>query len=103
MVAFSTSNTFTELLPNAGIKEIVVVTPTKTIAADTITVTLAEHGISATGLLTVRGQLVSATYGIVTDEPTASTTAVSSGVLTITVGAAAAEGSRIFRITGRSS
>ena len=95
---FTTSTVITELTPNAGYKEITVTTPLVT-SGTTVALTLIEHGISADGFLTVQGTSTSSTYGIiVTDAPT---TAVSSGVLTITSGTQT--GVKTYRITGESN
>ena len=100
MVTFTTSLVITEMTPNCGMKEIIVTTPVGAtgISGDTLAITLSDHGISATGLLTIDGYTqTTANSIIVTEEPT---TAVSAGVLTITSGAGT--GKKIFRVIGRS-
>ncbi len=98
MAAFSTSLIVTELQPNSGYKEITVTTPLVT-TGTTVELTLKDYGISAAGFLTVQGTSTSSDYGvIVTDAPT---TAVSSGVLTITSGTQT--GVKTYRITGESN
>lgn len=95
---FSTSCVFTETAPNTEIKEITVTLPLSGSGA-TVALTLTNYGISSTGLLTVKGTSTSTTYGIiVVDAPT---TAVSSGVLTITSGTET--GVKTFRVTGESN
>lgn len=103
MVAtYSTSNTVTELTPNAGRKEIVIETPDTIIFSDTITLTLTDHGISETGILTIDGYVQTTSNSVIAvEEPT---TAVSAGVLTITLPTGKEVGSkRIYRILGQSN
>ena len=100
MATFTTSATFVELEPNAGYKEIVVGSPSAvTISGDIIQVTLQDHGISKSGFLTINGYFQDTTASIVTTE--APTTAVSAGVLSITVGAGT--GFKYYRILGKSN
>ena len=88
-----------EVAPNASLKKIVVQTRNTVDAGDTIAITLADYGISATGLLFVLGFKHTTDNSItVTEEPT---TAVSAGVLTITVPAGTDNDMRIYEITGR--
>ena len=99
MVTFTTSLVITEITPNCGMKEIIIVAPSTGISGDTSAITLSDYGISATGLLTVDGYTQTTVDSIVvSEEPT---TAVSSGVLTITSGAGT--GTKIFRVLGRSA
>ncbi len=98
MATFTTSNTFVELEPNAGYKEIVVTSPTA-ISGDIIQVTLVDHGISATGFLTINGYTQTTTASVIVTE--APTTTVSSGVLEIT--SSTGTGIKIFRILGKSN
>ncbi len=94
----TTSTTFTEVTPNCGMKEIIIITPSTGIASDTAVITLKDYGISTTGLLTVEGFTQTTASSIVVTE--APTTSVSAGVLTITSGAGT--GTKIFRVLGRS-
>ena len=97
---YTTSNTFTELTPNCGIKEIMVASPSgETTNGDILQVTLPNYGISATGLLTIEGFVQTTAASIVaTEEPT---TSVSAGVLSITSGAGS--GKKFYRILGKSN
>ncbi len=99
MVAFTTSVVVTELQPNSGYKEITVTTPLVGSGA-TVALTLKDHGITATGLLSVEGISISTVYGVIVTE--APTTVVSAGVLTITSGTQTGS-SKTFRITGESN
>ncbi len=98
MVTFTTSNTFTELTPNCGIKEILVVSPTA-ISGDIIDVTLVNYGISADGLLAIEGFVQTTANSVVASE--APTTSVTAGVLSITSGAGT--GKKYYRILGKSN
>jgi len=102
MVAtYSTSNTVTEILPNPGLKDIVIETPATFYGADLVTIALSTQGISQTGILSISGYALSSTTGqIVSDEPT---TAVTNGFLTITSASTYAKMKRIFRILGLSN
>lgn len=100
--SFSTSCTFTELAPNPGYKEIIIETPSMLGVGDEVTMTLAEHGISETGLLSVTGFGISATYGIILEE--IPRTIVTDGVLTISSAAAVtAPQVKVFRVLGKSA
>ena len=81
MAAISTS-TITELVPGCGRKALFVETPTTADTADTIAITLADYGI--TTFLGIQGFSHSTENSIVVTE--APTTAVLTGVLTITTG-----------------
>ncbi len=98
MATFTTSNTFVELEPNAGYKEIVVTSPTA-ISGDIVEVTLVDHGISKTGFLTINGYVQTTTASVVATE--APTTTVSAGVLSIT--SSTGTGKKIYRILGKSN
>lgn len=70
-----------EAYPNCGIKEIILRTGTTvTGATDTLTLTLADYGL--TRILSIYGVRHSTDYSIIVQESV--TSAVSSGVLTIT-------------------
>lgn len=88
-----------EILPNAALKTVLFQTPNTADENDTFTVTLADYGISATGLLTIRSW-VHTTSGsvIVTDIATCSVTA---GVATITVQSANTNAVRVVELMGR--
>jgi len=101
MATFSTSDTVTEVTPNAGLKEIIVTTPTTMINSDAITVVLEDYGISKAGLLTIQGYVQTTAGSVIAGE--APTTAVSSGTLTVTSPTGIATGARIYRILGKSN
>jgi hypothetical protein len=88
-----------EIVPNAGLKKILLQTPNTADENNTFTVTLSDYGISATGLLTIRSW-VHTTSGsvIVTDIATCSVTA---GVATITVQSANTDSVRVVELMGR--
>ena len=88
-----------EIVPNSELKVVYFQTPNTADENDTFTVTLADYGISATGLLTIRSW-VHTTSGsvIVTDIATCSVTA---GVATITVQSANANAVRVVELMGR--
>ncbi len=96
--AFSTSCKYTELTPNCEVKEIVLTTP-RGANQDTVAVTLEDHGISKSGLLSVDGYVISTTYGVIITEPP--TTSVSAGVLTIT--SLSGTGTKVYKISGKSN
>jgi hypothetical protein len=88
-----------EVVPNSGLKTVVICVANTTDAADTLAVTLSTHGISANGLLMVEGWKHTTDGSvIVAEDPT---TSVTSGVLTITVPAGTNDDFRIYRLTGR--
>ena len=93
---------FIEQSPNAGLKRIVIVSPATMDDSDTIAVTLTDVGISPLGLLYIRGWTHSTANSVIVAE--APTTAVSSGVLTITAGAVGgANKIRVYEIVGVSN
>ena len=67
-------------------------------AADTFAITLADYGISPTGLLAVSSWVHTTDGSVITVE--ANTVAVSSGVATITIAAGTDNDSRIVEIVG---
>jgi len=90
------TGTVTEVAPNAGAKMLIVTAPATTDGGDTIAITLADYGI--TTFQAILGQTHSTTDSIVITE--APTTAVSDGVLTITVGGSTADKKRVFIVWG---
>ena len=102
MATFTTSNVFTELVPNPGYKEIIVETSSDfNSSVDQVQMTLADHGIAPTGLISIYGYQMSATYGVVVTE--APTTEVYSGVLFISGTASITfPAKKIFRVVGKS-
>ena len=89
----------TELAPNAGLKEIFIQTRDTVDATDTIAITLASYGIHPTGLLAVQSWVHTTSNSVITAE--ANTTAVSAGVLTVTIAAGTDDDVRVIRVVGR--
>jgi len=85
--------------PNAGLKRALIITPNTADATNTIPITLADYGISTTGLLAVSSWVHTADGSIITVE--ANTTAVSAGVLTVTIAAGTDDDMRVVEIIGR--
>lgn len=82
-----------------GITEIVIETPATADNADTIAVTLASFGINV--FLSARGYIqTTANSVIAVEDPT---TAVSAGVLTLTIGGSTANKQRTYYVRGRGS
>lgn len=88
-----------EVAPNAGLKDIILVLPDTTDATNTLAVTLTDYGINPTGLLWVSACVHTTNGSVITVE--AVTTAVSSGVLTITIPAGTDNDLRVIRLVGR--
>jgi len=84
-----------------AIKTLLVRTINTVDAADTLTVTLANYGITTTGLIGVLGFKHTTDNSVMVQEQP--TTAVSSGVLTITVPAGTDNDSRFYVIYGLSN
>lgn len=94
----TSSSTIKEAMPNLGRKLIVVETPNTTDTADTVALTLADYGIST--VLAVRGYVHTTENSVIVEE--APTTAVSAGVLTITVGGSTVSNKkRVFEVLGK--
>lgn len=89
-----------ELVPNSELKRVVFTLANTTDATDTLAITLADHGISATGLLTVQGWVHTTDGSVITNE--AVTSSVTAGVLTVTIPAGTDNDFRVIEITGRS-
>lgn len=88
-----------EVDPNAGVKYILFQAPNTADATDTLAITLANYGISATGLLAVESWVQTADGSVVTTE--LNTCAVSAGVLTVTIAAGTDNDTRIIQVIGR--
>lgn len=88
-----------EVLPNAGLKRVMFALPNTTDAANTVAITLADYGISATGLLAVSSWVHTTDGSVITAE--SNTCAVSSGVLTVTIAAGTDNDFRVIEIVGR--
>lgn len=98
MADISSTSTYREALPNLGVKTIIVETPTTTDTADTIPITLSTYGIGT--VLSVQGFVHTTENSVIVAE--APTTAVSSGVLTITVGGSTvSDKKRVYVVTGK--
>lgn len=94
--------TVVELAPNAGYKEVIIVTPDTADTGDTIDVTLTDIGISKTGFLSIVGAVQTTAASVVVAE--APTTSVTTGTLTITIGGSTVSDKiRIYRILGKSA
>ena len=88
-----------DVVPNSEIKRVYFLTPNTTDEDDTFTVTLANYGISKTGLLTIRSWVHNTSGSIIkTDIATCSVTA---GVVTVTVQSATDNDSRLVELQGR--
>jgi type 1 fimbria pilin len=90
--------TFTEGIPNAGYKKIIVETANTADTADTIVVDLSDYGISSfEGII---GYVHTTENSVVVQEQP--TTSVSSGELTITVGGSTvSDKKRVYEILGK--
>jgi len=96
MVDISSSVTIKEVLPALGLKLIKIETPATADNADTIAITLSDYGIST--VEAVLGFTHSTTDSVIITE--APTTAVASGVLTITIAGTTANKKRVFLVLG---
>jgi isopentenyl diphosphate isomerase/L-lactate dehydrogenase-like FMN-dependent dehydrogenase len=86
-----------EIAPNAGVKEVMLISGTTLCAVtDTLTCTLADHGISA--VLDVRGVVHTTENSVIVEE--AGTTAVSGGVLTYTPASGNENKKRVVTVRG---
>ena len=103
MTSITTSAIITELVPNPGEKEIIIETTSGfNSSLDQVQMTLADHGIASTGLISINGYQMSGTYGVVVTE--APRTEVYSGVLLISgVAAMTYPAKKIFRVVGKSA
>lgn len=90
------TGTVVDVSPAMGAKMLLVTTPATADDGDTIAVTLADFGVST--FLGILGQTHSTEDSIVITE--APTTAVSTGVLTITVGGSTDNKKRVFIVWG---
>jgi len=88
-----------EVVPNSGLKSVLITLANTTDAADTVAITLADYGISATGLLSVESWVHTVDGSVITTE--LNTCAVSAGVLTVTIVAGTDNDSRVIQIVGR--
>jgi hypothetical protein len=93
-MAAVTGSVIKEVAPNAGVKVLQVVTPDTADNADTVAVDLTAYGCK--NIAGILGFTQSTTGSVVITE--APTTAVSAGILTITIGGATANKARTFLI-----
>ena len=97
-MAAITANKIGELAPTNSVhKEIVLETLATAVSADTIAVTLSDYG--CTKFVGIDGQVHTTEDSVIVAE--APTTAVSAGVLTITVGGSAVTKKRTYRVLMR--
>ena len=99
--------TISESSPNAGVKRVIIEAADTVDASDTIVIKLGSYGMSATGLLGVTEWLHTTDASVITpigfyqgNAGGASTTAVSSGVLTITIGSGTNK-THVYEIVGK--
>ena len=85
--------------PNSGIKRVLFTLANTADAGDTLSITLADYGISATGLLAVNGWVHTTDGSVITTE--AVTTAVTTGTLVVTIPAGTDNDFRVIEIVGR--
>jgi len=88
-----------EVLPNSGLKKVILQTPNTADENDTFTATLSDYGISATGLLTIRSWVHTTSGSIIVTD--IATCIVSAGVVTITVQSANTNAVRVIELMGR--
>jgi hypothetical protein len=91
-MAAVTGSIIKEVAPNAGVKVLQVVTPATADSSDTVAVDLTTFGCA--NISGIMGFTQSTTGSVVITE--APTTAVSSGVLTITIGGATSDKARTY-------
>ncbi|GAH35918.1 unnamed protein product [marine sediment metagenome] len=97
-MAAITTSTVTDTIPALGRKMLMVETPATADSDDTIAITLANYGI--TTFLGIIGFEHTTTDSVVTTE--APTTAVSAGVLTITIGGSSDDDEkRVYIVYGK--
>ena len=98
MGAITTGCTITDQVPALGRKIVMVETAATADTGDTIEITLSDYGIST--LLGINGMIHSTENSIIIAE--APTTAVSEGVLTITLGGSgASDQKRVYLVYGK--
>ena len=101
MAAYGGTTVAVEETPNSGIKNVWFYTQDDSDATNTIAITLADYGIHPSGLLAVQSWKQTTNGSVVVTE--ANTTAVSSGVLTVTIAAGTDNDVRVIRVTGLST
>ena len=88
-----------ELAPNSGLKSLLFITPNTADATNTLAITLTDYGISATGLLVVESWKHTTDGSVIVTE--LNTSAVSAGVLTVTIAAGTDNDMRVVQVVGR--
>ena len=88
-----------EVIPNSDLKVLLFQTPNTADENDTFTVTLADYGISTTGLLTIRSWVHTTSGSVIVDD--VATCSVAAGVVTITVQSANSDCVRVVELMGR--
>lgn len=96
MADISSAVSVRDQVPQQGAKQLVITTPATADSGDTIDLTLSRYGI--TTFLAVSGFIHTTENSVVVAE--APTTAVATGVLTITLGGATNDKKRVFIVTG---
>lgn len=98
MAAYAGTTVSVEAIPNSSLKSVWFYTQDDADATNTIAITLADYGIHPTGLLAVRCYKHTTNGSVIVSE--ANTTAVSSGVLTVTVAAGTDNDVRVIEVIG---
>jgi len=98
-MAAVTGSVVTEISPNAGLKRIIVITPSTADPGDTVAITLASYGMSE--IYSVESYVHSTEDSVIV--PVANTTEVTSGVLTVTLlaGDGNTDKKRVIEVTGK--
>lgn len=89
-----------EISPNSGIVSVMICGTNTIDAADTLTLNLVNHGISAAGLIGVYGWKHTTDNSVAVKE--FPTTSVTSGVLTLTVPSGTSNDPRFYMVIGTS-
>ena len=101
MTALTSTVAKFEQVPNRDVKTLIFQTRDDVDATNTYAITLESYGISATGLISVEGWVHTTSGSVITNEDV--TSAVSAGVLTITVPAGTNNDVRVWRVIGHAS
>lgn len=101
MAAYGGTTASVDALPALGVKEVYFYTQDDADATDTIAITLADYGIHPSGLLAVQSWKHTTNGSVIVTE--ANTTAVSSGVLTVTIAAGTDNDVRVIKVVGLAS
>jgi len=102
MAAYAGIKVAVEAAPALGVKEVYIYTQDDADATNTIAITLADYGISSTGLLAVQSWVQTGNGSVITAE--ANTTSVTSGVLTVTIAGSGSDNDvRVIKVIGLAS